>query len=65
MAFAAGSMAPKVEAACRFVERTGGPPPLFVPTGREAHPRFAAIAAMTDVAANLRGEAGTRVEADA
>jgi carbamate kinase len=64
MAFAAGSMAPKVEAACRFVERTGGPPPLFVATGREAHPRFAAIGAMADVSAILRGEKGTRVEAD-
>jgi carbamate kinase len=64
MAFAPGSMGPKVEAACRFVERAGGPPPLFVPTGGESHRRFAGIGAMADVAAILRGEKGTRVEAD-
>lgn len=44
--FAAGSMGPKVEAACRFVERTGG----------EA--TIGALAELADVAA---GEAGTRV----
>jgi carbamate kinase len=44
--FAAGSMAPKVEAACRFVEATGG---------------TAAIGALTDAAAIVRGEAGTVV----
>jgi carbamate kinase len=64
MAFAGGSMGPKVEAACRFVEGTGGRPPLFVPTDRVAHRRFAAIGAMADVAAILRGERGTRIEAD-
>jgi carbamate kinase len=44
--FAAGSMAPKVEAACRFVEAGG---------------RLAAIGALDDAAAILRGEAGTVV----
>ena len=44
--FAAGSMGPKVRAACRFAERTGG---------------FAAIGSIHDTAALLRGEAGTRV----
>jgi carbamate kinase len=43
-----GSMAPKVEAASRFVRGTGG---------------FAAIGAVADAEALLRGEAGTRVEA--
>ena len=45
--FAAGSMGPKVEAACRFVERTGG---------------VAAIGALADVVALARGRAGTRIE---
>ncbi len=44
--FAAGSMGPKVEAACRFVTATG---------------RTAAIAELSDAAAALRGERGTRV----
>lgn len=44
--FAAGSMAPKVEAACRFVERTGG---------------FAGIGALEEAATILRGAAGTSV----
>lgn len=48
--FAAGSMAPKIEAACRFVE-TGG--------------RFAAIGALADAARLLRQEAGTIVTAGA
>ncbi len=48
ISFAAGSMAPKVEAACRFVETTGG---------------LAAIGALPDAAALLRGERGTRVAA--
>lgn len=48
--FAAGSMGPKVEAACRFVERTGG---------------FAAIGALEDAGALLAGDGGTRVEATA
>ncbi len=45
--FAEGSMAPKVEAACRFVESGG---------------RFAAIGALEDAAALIDGRAGTRVE---
>lgn len=44
--FASGSMGPKVDAACSFVERTGG---------------IAAIGAMTDLELMVRGEAGTRV----
>ncbi len=50
MTFAEGSMAPKVEAACRFVEATGG---------------FAAIGALADGEALVEGRAGTRVEPDA
>jgi carbamate kinase len=46
MDFAAGTMAPKVEAACRFAEATG---------------RWAAIGALADVARVVRGEAGTQV----
>jgi carbamate kinase len=46
--FAAGSMGPKVEAACRFAERTGG---------------VAAIGSLTDAAAVLAGASGTRVTA--
>jgi carbamate kinase len=49
-AFEAGSMGPKVEAACRFVEAGGA---------------FAAIGALSDAARLLRGEAGTRVRAGA
>ncbi len=48
--FAAGSMGPKVEAACRFVRDGGG---------------FAAIGALSDAAAMLRGEAGTMITAAA
>lgn len=44
--FAAGSMGPKVAAACRFVRRTGRP---------------AMIGQLTDVAALLAGESGTRI----
>lgn len=44
--FPAGSMGPKVEAACRFVELTGG---------------LAAIGALTDAPALLNGTAGTLV----
>jgi carbamate kinase len=44
--FAAGSMGPKIEAACRFVEATGG---------------RAAIGALADAAAILRGQAGTTI----
>lgn len=48
LSFEAGSMAPKVEAACRFVERTGG---------------RAVIGALEDAERMLDGEAGTQVEA--
>jgi carbamate kinase len=48
LTFAAGSMGPKVEAACRFVERTGGE---------------ATIGALSELAAVQRGERGTRVTA--
>ena len=41
-----GSMGPKIKAACRFAEATGG---------------FVGIGALGDAAAILRGEAGTRV----
>jgi carbamate kinase len=50
LAFAAGSMGPKIEAACRFVERTGGE---------------AVIGALADLGAVSRGEAGTRILASA
>jgi carbamate kinase len=46
--FAAGSMGPKVRAACSFVEQTGG---------------FAAIGSIADTPALLRGDAGTMVVA--
>jgi len=48
--FAAGSMGPKVRAACWFAERTGG---------------FAAIGSIDDTQALLRGDAGTRIALDA
>jgi carbamate kinase len=48
--FAAGSMGPKVKAACQFVEQTGG---------------IAAIGSISDTQALLRGEAGTTVTDDA
>ena len=44
--FAAGSMAPKIEAACRFIDATGG---------------IAAIGALADAPALLRGDRGTRI----
>ena len=50
MQFANGSMGPKVEAACRFVEATGNP---------------AAIGALEDAARIVTGEAGTLVVPDA
>ncbi len=50
LSFDAGSMAPKVEAACRFAEATGG---------------WAAIGALEDAAAIAAGEAGTRIELQA
>lgn len=46
MSFEPGSMEPKIEAACRFVEQTGG---------------LAAIGALSDAARLLTGECGTRV----
>ena len=46
LAFAPGSMVPKVEAACRFAERTGGE---------------AVIGALAELDAIARGEAETRV----
>jgi carbamate kinase len=48
--FAAGSMGPKVRAACSFVEETGG---------------TAVIGSIADTPALLRGEAGTTVTRDA
>jgi carbamate kinase len=48
--FAAGSMGPKVEAVCRFVERIGG---------------VAAIASLDDAVGAVRGDAGTQVRGDA
>jgi len=48
--FEAGTMAPKIEAACRFAERTGG---------------YAAIGALAEAAAILEGKAGTAVRPDA
>ena len=47
--FAGGSMAPKVRAACSFVEQTGG---------------MAAIGSIADAGALLRREAGTIVSLD-
>ena len=48
--FAAGSMGPKVRAACSFVEETGG---------------LAVIGSIADTGALLRGDAGTTVTRDA
>jgi carbamate kinase len=53
LSFAAGSMGPKVEAACRFVEAGGG--------GRSDDARFACIGALGDASALLGGDAGTRI----
>jgi carbamate kinase len=47
--FAAGSMGPKVRAACQFVQSTG---------------KRAVIGSMTDTPALLRGEAGTTITLD-
>lgn len=47
--FAKGSMGPKVEAACRFVEKTG---------------KVAVIGALPDIEKILAGEAGTRIVAE-
>ena len=49
-AFASGSMGPKVEAACRFVQANSG---------------FAAIGSLADAGAMLRGEAGTMISSAA
>ncbi len=46
MGLASGSMGPKAEAACRFVERTGG---------------FAGIGALGEAGGVLRGERGAHV----
>lgn len=46
MRFATGSMAPKVEAACRFVERTGG---------------IGAIGSLAEIAGLVEGSAGTQI----
>jgi carbamate kinase len=46
MQFAAGSMGPKVEAACRFAASTG---------------KMAAIGALSDLGRIIAGEAGTTV----
>jgi len=48
MMFASGSMGPKIEAACRFVERTGGE---------------AAIGSLAELAAVARGQTGTQIAA--
>jgi carbamate kinase len=48
MSFAPGSMGPKIDAACRFAERTGG---------------LAAIGALSEATAILAGRSGTRVRA--
>jgi carbamate kinase len=50
LVFAPGSMAPKVEAACEFVDQTGA---------------MAAIGRLEDAQAILRGEAGTIIRPDA
>jgi len=50
MSFAAGSMGPKVDAACRFASATG---------------KRAAIGALADLAQIIAGEAGTTVSGDA
>lgn len=47
LSFPAGSMGPKVDAACSFVNETGG---------------FAAIGALDEIAAILAGRAGTRID---
>jgi carbamate kinase len=48
MTFAAGSMGPKVQAACRFAERTGG---------------MAAIGSLADAVDIFEGRSGTRIRA--
>ena len=50
MAFAAGSMGPKVDAACRFVRATG---------------KRAAIGALGDLERIIAGESGTTIALDA
>ena len=53
MSFAAGSMRPKVEAACRFVEAEG--------VDARARGRVACIGALGDACTMLSGESGTSV----
>ena len=48
MTFASGSMGPKVEAACRFAERTGG---------------MAGIGSLAEAVDILEGRCGTRIRA--
>jgi carbamate kinase len=50
MSFAAGSMGPKVDAACRFARATG---------------KRAAIGALADLVRIIEGSAGTTVTAEA
>jgi carbamate kinase len=50
MSFAAGSMGPKVDAACRFANATG---------------KACAIGALADLGAIIAGKAGTTVSAKA
>ena len=49
MRFAAGSMGPKVEAACRFASATG---------------KRAAIGALADLSKIIAGQAGTTISAE-
>jgi len=53
LSFAPGSMGPKVDAACRFVEGES--------RGPGASPRISCIGALADAEAMLRGDAGTRI----
>ena len=49
LSFPAGSMGPKIQAACEFAEKTG---------------KTAVIGALSDIEAIVRGEAGTRVSTE-
>jgi carbamate kinase len=53
LSFAPGSMGPKVEAACRFVEEESESP--------RSRPRIACIGALADARKLIGGEAGTRI----
>ena len=59
MSFAAGSMGPKVEAACQFIETAG-----HFRNARGTESRVAWIGALGDADAMLRGEAGTRIRCE-